>query len=284
MTALQTVVNLSDKDMINTLSKAGASLKPVNRHDEESEKNNWFTFLSSMTTTLVLLFSLISIVCIISMTGISLGFYGKTLKEETKRERAESFREVFQYLSSQVSQHTTLCLSAISAFQTRVNDPTGSLRNAQEFGFGLLRTIYNQSDITIDVFVGSHTGDQVGIIAPYHAPVDIYTLHANQSLFERHFVPSLWDQDLREILNSSKVSYSTASEFDKFGLFYQVANDSLTPAWTPSYAQLSFPGSLFISFMTSVRDPITNQMQLFLGSDISTEAISLTTNNRTEIH
>lgn len=67
MTALQSSVNISDKDMINTLSKAGASLKPINRHDEESEQNNCFARLSSMTTTLVLLLSFISIICIISI-------------------------------------------------------------------------------------------------------------------------------------------------------------------------------------------------------------------------
>ncbi len=44
MTALQHTINSGDKSMITSLSSAGASLKPINRHDDENESNCFWLF------------------------------------------------------------------------------------------------------------------------------------------------------------------------------------------------------------------------------------------------
>ena len=99
-TALQNAVNMSDKEMINSVSKAGGSLKPINRHEEAFDNNYCMNCTRSMGTMLVFMLSFISIICIISMAAISLGFYGSNIRRQTKTARDQSFKQVHDFIDS----------------------------------------------------------------------------------------------------------------------------------------------------------------------------------------
>ncbi len=66
MTALQHAINSGDKSMITSLSSAGASLKPINRHDDENESNCFIDACKSMTTMLTFILAFISVIWIVS--------------------------------------------------------------------------------------------------------------------------------------------------------------------------------------------------------------------------
>lgn len=276
ITALQQAINMSDKTMITTLSNAGASLRPVNRNDEErnSSSSCYVDFFKSMRTALMVLLSVISIVCILSMAAISLGFYGSNIAKLSRSEQENAFHDIYTFIQSRMQIHSTFIVSAASHLSTLGTNTTDS-RRILKVCLNDMKRMANESDFSSSVFMLRTDGAITGALLMHDGEdVLLFDSFGNPDLIYNYEVADIHSANVDNILDNSVPITVPATDADKFGVEYQVVNQTQRAGWTLTHVSPAFPGYLYMSLMTPVIDDISNEIYAAFGGDITTEKVS----------
>jgi ankyrin repeat protein/class 3 adenylate cyclase len=267
-TALYYAMQLKDPEIISLLSTVGASLKADSDTDTSHiGHNKVLSCLMSLNTMLVLLLSLITVLCIVVIAAISIGFFVANAKVNAMKIRRQSAESVMDYLKNTLATHTTMARTGFSiVFEQGFNIETGTLMAG--VGLSVMKVGFRASSISDSFYCGLPTGQLAGSVKDANSTT-LYTFNSYDDPYQLNY--------------TVLAGYNTAAVAKRFNIRYDYAhwdgpalqtskNTTSLGGWSVSYVKANeVADRLSISFVRQLI--VKKKFAGYCGADSSIESL-----------
>jgi len=250
-----------DHDIASLLISAGASFQPTKTGDESDiqEMGKVSYCLRSLTTLLALILSSISVVSIVVILSICVGFYASTIENEGMKLRQAEFGDMMDVLNLTISGFT---LAALSTY-AQISSPSElmNVNSSLRIVYSAYQTNYNNNVLlgSTSIVLANIHFVTIGVAIVYNVTYiavaqnynNTYTMEAvllPEALFPR--IPWVEFSQLQGV----EYPFNDVLQQKTFTLMNEQANGSF---WTEAYVKAPLT-DMYFSFMTPYRDPYTN--------------------------
>jgi ankyrin repeat protein/class 3 adenylate cyclase len=273
-TALHYAAQNNNADIINCLTKCGASFKAVDQQESEPKKVIRCSCCRSLSTILTEMLATVTVLCIVFVLSVCIGFFVSNISEQALNFRQKSFSEVMDYLSYSIDQHATIARNTFAQIEdtAMMRDEKSAFRiSYSAFMANFRKSVYMTASYMMLKDVRTIGISSVKFAENIYGG-SMYSNYNNSAILYYKPIFDLDNSTWRDIYNrpyEGGFPFFNPAELQWIAMS-EKANKSF---WTPAYAKTPLP-DLYFGFLTPFRDPITNEYIGHYGLDGVLDAVS----------